>query len=245
MIKQEARCALISGGTRGIGLASARLLAQQAYKLSLVYSSNDAAALKAQEELQAYGVQVIIFKADVADEQQMREVFEKTKAQLGALDVVINSAGIMRLAPVAALDWEAFDAMQRVNVRGTFVVNQLAALHVQKGGAIINLASTVKKLAFPQYAAYAATKGAVEALVPILAKELRGKDITVNAVAPGPTATELFFEGKDEATLDRLAKAAPLERLGKPEDMAELIAFLAGPGRWINGQVIYANGGII
>jgi len=134
--------------------------------------------------------------------------------------------------------------MHRTNIRGTFVVSQLAAARVRAGGAIINFSTSVTRLRFPGYAAYAASKAAVEILTPILARELRGKDITVNAVAPGPTATPLFLEGKDDQAIANLAKAAPLERLGTPEDIAETVAFLAGPARWVNGQVIFTNGGI-
>jgi 3-oxoacyl-[acyl-carrier protein] reductase len=150
----------------------------------------------------------------------------------------------MLLAPLAELDLADFDRMHRTNVRGTFVVDQQAARRVRAGGAIVNFSSTVVKLALPSYAAYAATKGAVDAMTLILARELRGRDVTVNAVAPGPTATPLFLDGKDDATVDRLAKAAPLERLGTPDDIAETVAFLAGPARWVNGQILYVNGGI-
>jgi 3-oxoacyl-[acyl-carrier protein] reductase len=134
--------------------------------------------------------------------------------------------------------------MHRANVRGTFVVNQQAARRVRAGGAIVNFSSSVKKVALPTYGPYAATKGAVDAISPILAKELHGRDITVNAVAPGPTATTLFLDGKDDATIDRLSKMNPMERLGTPGDVAEVVSFLAGPARWINGQVIYVNGGM-
>jgi 3-oxoacyl-[acyl-carrier protein] reductase len=161
------------------------------------------------------------------------------------VDVVVNTAGIMLLAPLAEMDLDAFDRMHRVNVRGTFVVSQLAARRLRKGGALINFSTTITRLQAPTYAAYAATKGAVEAMTLILARELRGRDVTVNAVAPGPTATPLFLDGKSEQQIKALASAAPLERLGAPEDIAESVAFLAGSGgRWTNGQVLFANGGI-
>jgi len=151
----------------------------------------------------------------------------------------------MLLSPLAELDLADFDRMHRINVRGTFTVCQQAARRLRRGGAIINFSSSVVKIALPAYTAYAATKGAVDAMTLILARELRGRDITVNAVAPGPTATPLFLDGKDQATVDRLASMAPLERLGTPADIAEVIAFLAGPARWVKGQVLYANGGVI
>jgi 3-oxoacyl-[acyl-carrier protein] reductase len=163
----------------------------------------------------------------------------------GGVDVVVNTAGIMVLAPVAELDLAVLDRMHRINIRGTFVVGREAARRVRSGGAIINFSSSMVKIALPSYAAYAASKGAVDALTLILARELRGRDITVNAVAPGPTATPLFLDGKDQASIDRLAGMAPLERLGVPADIAEVVAFLAGPARWVNGQVLYANGGVV
>jgi 3-oxoacyl-[acyl-carrier protein] reductase len=151
----------------------------------------------------------------------------------------------MLLSPLADLDLADFDRMHRINVRGTFAVDQQAARRVRRGGAIINFSSSVVKIGLTGYTAYAATKGAVDAMTLILARELRGRDITVNAVAPGPTATPLFLDGKDKAAVDALAHMAPLERLGTPADIAETVAFLAGPARWVNGQVLYVNGGVI
>lgn len=174
----------------------------------------------------------------------MKDLFDTVETEFSGIDVVINTAGIMLLSPIAEINLDDLDRMHRTNIRGTFVVSKLAARRVRKGGAIINFSTSVTRTKFPSYGAYAASKAAVESMTLILARELRGKDITVNAVAPGPTATPLFLEGKDEKTIDQLAKAVPLERLGQPEDIAETVAFLAGPARWVNGQVIFANGGM-
>ena len=159
--------------------------------------------------------------------------------------MVAHTAGIMLLSPLATLDLADLDRMYSTNVRGTFAVAQQAARRVRPGGAIVTFSSSVVKLALLSYTAYAATKGAVDAITLILAKELRGRDITVNAVAPGPTATPLFLQGKEQAAIDGLAAMAPLERLGSPDDIAEAVAFLAGPARWVNGQILYTNGGVV
>ena len=174
---------------------------------------------------------------------QLRPLFDAAEEEFGGVDVVVHTAGIMPLAPIAELDLETFDRVQRTNVRGTVVVDQLAARRLREGGAIINFSTSVTRLQIPGYGAYAASKGAVEAITLILARELRGRDVTVNAVAPGPTATPLFFEGKTQQMIDQIANTNPMERLGTPDDIAEMVTFLAGPGRWVNGQVLYVNGG--
>jgi 3-oxoacyl-[acyl-carrier protein] reductase len=174
----------------------------------------------------------------------MSDAFDTTESRFGGIDVVVNTAGIMLLSPIATLDLADLDRMYRTNIRGTFVVSQQAARRLRPGGALINFSTSVVRTQFPGYGAYVASKGAVEGMTLILARELRGRDVTVNAVAPGPTATPLFLEGKDQADIDKLANAAPLERVGYPDDIAEAVAFLAGPARWINGQVLYANGGL-
>ncbi|MEV8376679.1 SDR family oxidoreductase [Kribbella sp. NPDC056861] len=237
------RVAIVTGGSRGIGRETAVRLGREGYAVVVTYSGNTADADAAVKEVEQAGGRAIAVKADVADETAVATLFDRTEEAFGGVDVVVHAAGIMPLAPLADLDLAVFDQVIRTNLRGTFVVDQQAARRVRNGGAIINVSSSLTLLARPGYSAYAASKGGVEAITLILARELRGRDITVNAVAPGPTATALFFEGKSQELIDRIAAEPPLERLGQPEDIAEIIHFLAGPARWINGQVIYANGG--
>jgi 3-oxoacyl-[acyl-carrier protein] reductase len=239
------RVAIVTGGSRGIGRAAAERLAADGTAVVIVYAGNKAAADETVEKIRANGGQAVAAQADVGDEKAVAAAFELAVETFGGVDVVVNSAGIMPLGTVADMDLDTFDRIMRTNARGTFIVSQQAARRLRDGGAIINISSSVVGLRFPQYGAYAMSKGGVEALTLILARELRGRDITVNTVAPGPTATDLFLDGKDQATIDTLAKQPPLERLGSTGDIAEVISFLAGPARWINGQTIRANGGII
>jgi 3-oxoacyl-[acyl-carrier protein] reductase len=237
------RVAIVTGASGGIGRAVAERLAADGVAVVAHYSGNAAKADEVVAAITAKGGQAVAAGGDVADETAMAALFGTATQRFGGVDIVVNTAGIMPLAPIAQMDLETFDRIQRVNVRGTFVIDQLAARQVRNGGAIINFSTTITRLQAPTYGAYAASKGAVEAMALILARELRGRDITVNTVAPGPTATPLFFEGKSQQVIDHIASLNPMERLGTPEDIAEVTAFLAGPGRWVNGQTIYANGG--
>ncbi|MDT0004049.1 SDR family oxidoreductase [Listeria cossartiae subsp. cayugensis] len=238
------RVAFILGGSGGIGKAVVEKLVAQNFAVAIHYAGNKAKAEALVETIVTAGGEAISVGGDVADEVQMISAFDLIEAHFGGVDVVVNTAGIMKLSPIATLDMDEFDLIQRTNVRGTFVVSKQAALRARTGGAIINFSTSVTRTNFPAYGAYVASKAAVESLTLILARELRGKDITVNAVAPGPTATPLFLTGKDEQTIENLAKATPLERLGQPDDIAETVAFLAGPARWVNGQIIFTNGGL-
>jgi 3-oxoacyl-[acyl-carrier protein] reductase len=239
------RVAVVTGGSGGIGQAICQRLADEGHALVVNYAGRASEAEALVKSIVERGGRAISVRADVADEAQVAGLFDAAEANFGGVDVVVNTAGIMLLAPLMEQDLAIFDRMQRVNVRGTYVVSQAAARRVRAGGAIINFSSSIVKLATPSYSAYAATKGAVDAITLILARELRGRDVTVNAVAPGPTATPLFLDGKPREVIDRLEQISPLGRLGTPDDTAEVVAFLAGPARWINGQVIFANGGAI
>ncbi|MFG2794124.1 SDR family oxidoreductase [Streptomyces sp. NPDC048419] len=242
----DQRVAIVTGGSRGIGRQVAQRLAADGFAVAVGYAGNKDAAEDVVRTIEAAGGTAFAARADVGDESEVAALFDRTEAAYGGVDAVVHAAGRMPLSPVAELDLDELDSLYRTNIRGTFVVDQQAARRLRPGGALVNFSSSVVGLAFPGYGPYAASKGAVEALTLILARELRGRDVTVNAVAPGPTATDLFLDGKDEETVARLAAQPPLERLGTPDDIANVVSFLAGPeGHWVNGQVLRANGGII
>jgi 3-oxoacyl-[acyl-carrier protein] reductase len=243
MNEQQYKVAIVTGGSRGIGRETALRLAGDGYSVVVNYVGGATEADGVVKQIADAGGRAIAVRADVADEVAVAAMFDRAEAELGGVDVVVHAAGVMPLAPLVELDLSVLDRVYQTNIRGTFVVDQQAARRVRAGGAIINFSSSITRLARPGYAAYAASKGAVEAITLILARELRGRNVTVNAVAPGPTATALFLDGKSAELINQIANEPPLQRLGQPDDIAELVAFLAGPGRWVNGQVVYANGG--
>jgi 3-oxoacyl-[acyl-carrier protein] reductase len=210
------------------------------------YAGSTAEAEALVTNIEKEGGVAISAQADISDPAEVGRIFDAAQKAFGGVDVVVNNAGIMKLALIADSDDALFERQIAINLRGSFNLMREAARRLGEGGRIINLSSSVVGLRPPTYGVYAATKAGVEAMTHVLSKELRGRNITVNAVAPGPTATALFLDGKSQEVIDDLAKAAPLERLGHPEDIANAVSFLAGPdGSWINGQVLRANGGII
>lgn len=242
----QPRVAVVTGGSRGIGRQAVSRLAADGFAVVVGFAGNRELADAAVKDVTEAGGRAVAVQADVADEQAVAVLFATAESEFGGVDVVVHAAGRAYTSPIADLDLAELDALHRTNIRGTLVVAQQAARTVRRGGSIVTFSTSVVGLAFPGYGAYSASKGAVEAVTLILARELRGRDVTVNAVAPGPTATDLFLEGKDEKTTAGLAAQPPLERLGTPDDIAEVVAFLTSPaGHWINGQVVRANGGII
>jgi 3-oxoacyl-[acyl-carrier protein] reductase len=243
---QTRRTAIVTGASRGIGAAIAQRLARDGIAIIVNYAGDMQAAESVVSSIKSAGGQAEAVKADVSDPAAARRLFDAAEKSFGGVDVVVNNAGIMPLATIAASDDAMFDRLIAVNLKGTFNMLREAATRLRRGGRIINLSSSVVGLLQPTYGVYAGTKAAVEAMTSVLAKELRGREITVNAIAPGPVATDLFLHGKSPELVERIAKIAPLERLGQPEEIAAAVAFLAGPdGAWINGQTLRANGGMI
>jgi 3-oxoacyl-[acyl-carrier protein] reductase len=245
-VEGRTRAALVTGGTGGMGRAIAGKLADDGFDVAVAHFGDMDDADATVSEIEGRGHRGAAFVADIADEKVVSDLFDAIEDRFGHIDVVVNTAGINRPATVTELDLADFDAIHRVNVRGTFVVDQQAARRVREGGSIVNVSSSMVRAAPPELSAYLASKSAVDVLTRILAKELRGRDVTVNAVAPGPTATPAFLASTPAEEQKELAALPPLERLGNSDDIAGIVSFLVGPdGRWVNGQVVYANGGFI
>ena len=240
----EKKSAIVTGASRGIGRAVATRLASEGFAVVVNYAGNATKAEEVVAEIKAAVGRGFAVQADVANAADVERIFREAVDTFGGINVVVNCAGIMPLSPIAVGDLELFDKVIATNLRGTFVVLGQAARQISAGGRIIAFSSSVIAKAFPTYGPYIASKAGVEGLVRVLANELRGRNITVNAVAPGPVATELFLTGKADAQIEGLSKLSPLQRLDQPEDIANVVSFLAGPnGGWVNGQVLRANGG--
>ncbi|MEV8521548.1 SDR family oxidoreductase [Dyella marensis] len=245
-MSQQQKTALVTGASGGIGRAIALRLAADGFAVAVHYAGNPATADKVVREIEQAGGRAAAMQGDVAEPEDMRRVFEAAAQLTGAVDVVVHSAGIMSNLPIAGGDLAQFDRMIRTNLRGAFVVLGEAAQRVPAGGRIIALSTSVIGKAFPTYGPYIASKAGVEGLVHVLANELRGRNVAVNAIAPGPVGTELFYQGKSEQQIAQIANLAPMERLGTPDDIAHAVAFLAGPdGAWVNAQVLRVNGGMV
>ncbi len=239
-----AKTAIVTGASRGIGRSIAKRLATDGFSVVVNYAGNAKAAEEAVNEIRSSGGNAVAILADISQANDVGELFEKAAQAFGPIQVVVNNAGIMPLSPIAESDVETFDKVIAINLRGAFLVLAQAAQHVVEGGRIIALSSSVVAKSFPSYGPYIASKAGVEGLIHVLANELRGRNVTVNAVAPGPIPTELFLKGKTEAQIEDFRKLPPLERLGRPEDIASVVSFLAGSdGAWVNNQVLRANGG--
>jgi 3-oxoacyl-[acyl-carrier protein] reductase len=238
------KVAIVTGASRGIGRAVAKRLAQDGFAVVVNYLSKAAEAEEVVAELKGIGGNAVPIQADVSSPPDVERLFNETSAKFGSIDVVVHNSGIMLLSPIGKNDFDLFDKVISTNLRGAFLVLAQAAQHIAFGGRIIAFSSSVLAKNFPSYGPYIASKAGVEGLVHVLANELRGRNVSVNVVAPGPVATELFLKGKSEEQIAELTKMPPLERLGTPEDIANVVSFLSGPnGGWINGQVLRANGG--
>ena len=243
--KVAPKVAIVTGASRGIGAAIAERLAQDGMTVVINYAGNAAAAEALVEKIEKAGGHARAAQADVSDSAAVARMFEAAEAAFGGVDVLVNNAGVMKLAKIADSDDALFDQHVAVNLKGTFNTLREAAKRLRAGGRIINLSTSVVGTKLETYGVYAATKSAIETMTAILSKEMRGRSITVNAIAPGPVATDLFLNGKSPELIERLAKMNPLERLGTPEDIAASVSFLAGPdGGWINGQTLRPNGGM-
>ncbi|MDO6840503.1 SDR family oxidoreductase [Paraglaciecola chathamensis] len=240
------KVALVTGGSKGIGAGIVRRLSADGFAVAINYSKNPEPAEALVAELKEAGGRSFAIKCNVANSDDVTHMFNSIENELGPINILINNAGIMINAPVAQSEEVHFDEQIAVNLKGTFNTLKQAANRMPNGGRIVNISTSVVGLKLESYGIYAATKSAVETLSAILSKELRGREITVNTVAPGPTGTDLFLNGKSQEMIDRLANMSPLERLGTPKDIANAVAFLVGPdGAWINGQVLRANGGLV
>lgn len=246
MSNGSGKVAIVTGASRGIGAAVAQRLGADGFAVTVNYAGSADAAADVVGVIEKAGGRAIAVQADVSDPGAVTRMFDETEAAFGGVDVLVNNAGVMELKPVAESDDALFDRSMAINVKGTFNGMREAARRLRDGGRVINFSSSVIGLRLETYGVYIATKAAVEGLTAVLSKELRGRSITVNAVAPGPTATALFLDGKPPEVIDRMSKMNPLERLGQPADIAATVSFLASPdGGWVNGQVLRANGGMV
>ncbi|MGX9142960.1 SDR family oxidoreductase [Mesorhizobium sp. 128a] len=246
MDKLQARTAIVTGASRGIGAAIARRLAKDGIAVVVNYARGKDDAEAVVSAIEAAGGTALAVQADIGEPGGMGVLFDAAEKAFGGTDILVNNAGLMKLSQIAQTDDAAFERQVAINLGGPFRGMREGARRLKDGGRIVNFSSSVVGFYQPAYGVYAATKAGVEAMTHILAKELGPRRITVNAVAPGPVETDLFTDGKNAAQIEAIAKLIPLGRLGQPDDIAGLVAFLAGPeSHWVNGQIIRANGGAI
>jgi 3-oxoacyl-[acyl-carrier protein] reductase len=244
--KTNGRVALVTGSSRGIGAATARRLAGDGFAVTVNCERNRALAAAVVDEIQRSGGRATWVQADVSDAVAVRRLFDETERAFGGVDVVVSNAGIMRLAPFHAMSDADFTRMVDVNQKGSFFVLREAARRVRDGGSIIALSSSITQLRTATYGPYAATKSAQEMFASALAKELEGRRISVNAIAPGVVNTPLFTGGKSAEQIAGFAQRTPHKRLGEPADIAGLISALcSADGHWVNGQTVFVNGGLV
>lgn len=246
MTVNQNKVAIVTGASRGIGATVAERLAKDGFTVVVNYTGSTAQADDVVRKIEKAGGKAVTAQADVSKPEDVCRMFQSAETAFGGIDVLVNNAGVMALSSIADADDATFDRQVAINLKGSFNAMREAGKHLRHGGRIINFSTSVIGLKLENYGIYAATKAAVEAMTGIMAKEMRGRSITVNAIAPGPVATELFLHGKSDELIDKMAKMNPMERLGTPEDIANVVSFLAGQeGAWINGQVLRANGGMI
>jgi 3-oxoacyl-[acyl-carrier protein] reductase len=239
----KGRVALVTGASKGIGAATALELAKNGAAVIVNYHGNASAADKVVADIKAGGGQAISVKADVSLEQDVVRLFDEGIAAFGKIDILVNNAGIMMTKTIAQVTSAEFDRIINTNIKGVFNTLHQAATRLLDNGSVINLSSTVTRTMFPGYGPYCASKGAVEQLTRVFSREVGNRGINVNAVAPGPTETELFMEGKTQQDIDRLAASNAFGRLGKSEDIANVIVTLTSDrSKWISGQIIGVNG---
>jgi len=240
------KVAIVTGSARGIGAAIASQLAGESAKVLVNYNSDKGAAEDVVAAIVRKGGNAFAVQGDVRTAEGAERLFSVAEAELGPVDYLVNNAGAILYKPLADVTEEEFDSLFAVNVRGTFLTCRLAATRLREGGSIVNFSSSTTALMLPMYATYVATKGAVEQMSHIFAKEMGARGIRVNVVSPGPTDTELFNQGKSEEDRQRMAKMAALSRLGTPADIARVVSWLLSDNAgWVNGQNIRANGGLI
>ena len=239
------KVAIITGASRGIGAEIAKAIAQAGASVIINYTNNRSAADLIVSEIKNLGGNAISVRADVSDSVEVKALFDAAITHFGKIDILINNAGTAIFKAIQDTSDEELDRIFAINVKGTFYCLRESATRLSNGGRIINISSSVTRLILPTYGAYAATKGAVEQLTRVFAKEVGSRGITVNSISPGPTSTELFLEGKSEETIQRLASMSAFGRIGETEDIAKVVLFLASEeAAWVTGQNIGVNGGI-